>query len=48
MTHNISASVGVMIYPVDSDDPQMLIALADRAMYLAKQKGKNQVQFFDS
>ena len=48
MTHNISASIGIMIYPTDSDDPQMLIALADRAMYLAKQKGKNQVQFFDS
>ena len=48
MTHNISASVGVLIYPTDSDDPQMLIALADRAMYVAKQKGKNQVQFLDS
>ena len=48
LRHDISASVGVMIYPIDSSDPQMLISLADQAMYVAKQKGKNQVQFFES
>lgn len=39
----ISASIGFSIYPADSQDPQALIDLADRAMYRVKFSGKNNV-----
>ena len=35
----ITASVGIALYPFDATDPEVLIALADRAMYRAKEKG---------
>ena len=38
-----SASIGYSIYPTDSQDPQALIDLADRAMYRVKFSGKNNV-----
>jgi len=40
---SISASIGYSLYPVDSQDPQALIDLADRAMYRVKFSGKNNV-----
>jgi diguanylate cyclase (GGDEF)-like protein len=39
----ISASIGFSMYPADSQDPQALIDLADRAMYRVKFSGKNNV-----
>ncbi|NVK00647.1 MAG: diguanylate cyclase [Oceanospirillaceae bacterium] len=36
---NLGGSIGVAIYPATTEDPQQLIALADGAMYKAKQKG---------
>lgn len=36
-------SVGVAGYPVHVDDPTILFAAADRALYAAKRAGKNQV-----
>ena len=44
----VSPSIGVTIYPLDSSDGDGLIRHADQAMYQAKQKGRNQTQFFDS
>jgi diguanylate cyclase (GGDEF)-like protein/PAS domain S-box-containing protein len=44
----LSASIGVTLYPRDSADAEQLIRHADQAMYLAKGKGKNCYQFFDS
>jgi len=41
-----TASVGVAIYPVDGDDPQTLLKSADTAMYVAKSRGRNNMQFF--
>lgn len=38
----LSASAGIAIYPVDGDNPDMLIKNADIAMYKAKLNGKNQ------
>ena len=35
----ITASVGIALYPFDATDPEVLIALADRAMYRAKEQG---------
>ena len=42
----ISASIGVTIYPQDDSDADQLIRHADRAMYAAKQAGKNRYQIF--
>jgi diguanylate cyclase (GGDEF)-like protein len=39
----ISCSIGISQYPRDSDDPEMLIMLADAAMYQAKQSGRGRV-----
>jgi len=43
----VTASMGVTIYPQDPAEPELLIRHADQAMYLAKQAGKNRSQFFD-
>lgn len=37
----ISASIGVSVYPNNSSDGDVLISIADTAMYEAKAKGKN-------
>lgn len=41
-----SASIGIALYPDDSEDLDSLIQHADAAMYLAKQRGRNNVQFY--
>lgn len=41
-----TASVGVAVYPVDGEDPQTLLKSADTAMYVAKSRGRNNVQYF--
>ncbi|WP_430222538.1 diguanylate cyclase domain-containing protein [Paenalcaligenes sp. Me52] len=41
----VSASIGVSFYPSDATDPERLLQLADQAMYLAKQSGKNTYYF---
>jgi len=43
----VSASIGVTLYPMNNVDADQLIRHADQAMYLAKQKGKNGYQLFD-
>jgi diguanylate cyclase (GGDEF)-like protein/PAS domain S-box-containing protein len=42
----ITASVGISIYPDDGDNSQILLTHADTAMYLAKDRGKNNYQFY--
>ncbi|HVY04841.1 MAG TPA: EAL domain-containing protein [Burkholderiales bacterium] len=42
----VSASVGITLFPEDSDDPDTLIRNADVAMYRAKELGRNTYQFF--
>jgi diguanylate cyclase (GGDEF)-like protein len=44
----ITASIGVSVYPCDSDDPNVLLRNADLAMYRAKENGKNTYQYFQS
>ena len=45
---NVTASIGVAIYPQDNADADMLIRHADQAMYVAKQAGKNRYHLFDT
>ena len=42
----VTISFGVANYPVDAASPDDLIRCADRAMYIAKARGKNQVQLY--
>ncbi|MBE0497425.1 MAG: sensor domain-containing diguanylate cyclase [Campylobacterales bacterium] len=41
MALELSVSIGVALCPLETHDPQELMRYADRAMYLAKQAGKN-------
>ncbi len=42
-SQNITLSTGIATYPVDMPDPEQLFRVADRALYLAKRLGRNQV-----
>ena len=42
----ITASIGISVYPNDGDNSQTLLMNADTAMYLAKERGKNNYQFY--
>ncbi|MFQ5864031.1 MAG: diguanylate cyclase [bacterium] len=39
----ITISIGLAVYPDDSEEPQKLIQYADNALYLAKSRGRNRV-----
>jgi diguanylate cyclase (GGDEF)-like protein len=41
------ASIGVALFPQDADDAETLMKNADAALYHAKDRGRNQVQFFE-
>lgn len=43
---HLTASIGVSVYPSDGDDASALLQYADTAMYHAKEKGRNNTQFF--
>ncbi|MGV3582642.1 MAG: EAL domain-containing protein [Methylophilus sp.] len=43
----VSASIGVTLYPQDDGDADQLLRHADQAMYIAKQLGKNRYHLFD-
>jgi diguanylate cyclase (GGDEF)-like protein/PAS domain S-box-containing protein len=42
----VSASVGITLYPADSDSAEALVMNADAAMYRAKERGRNNYQYF--
>ena len=42
----ISASIGIGMFPDDGDSEQLLMKNADQAMYAAKREGKNAFRFF--
>lgn len=37
----MGVSIGIALFPTDSDDPEQLVRCADQAMYCAKQQEKN-------
>ena len=46
-TLNLSASIGITLFPDDSSDADTLLRHADQSMYEAKLLGKNRLHFFD-
>ena len=42
----ISASIGITLFPADSEEADALIMNADTAMYRAKEQGRNTYQYF--
>ncbi len=47
LTLQVSASLGVTLFPQDAVDAEQLMRHADQAMYQAKQAGKNRYHLFD-
>ena len=45
---NTSCSIGISLYPADGRDSASLMKNADVAMYYAKEKGRNNYQFFSA
>ena len=44
---NVTASIGIALFPQDSKDPDTLLRHADQAMYVAKESGKNRYFLFN-
>lgn len=45
-TAYVSASIGITLYPEDTDEVEQLLMNADQAMYAAKKKGRNRSSYF--
>ncbi|QTN30495.1 EAL domain-containing protein [Rhodoferax sp. AJA081-3] len=45
---SVTASLGVTLYPQDEADTDSLLRHADKAMYIAKESGRNRYHLFDS
>jgi predicted signal transduction protein with EAL and GGDEF domain len=43
---SITASLGLAVLPTDAGEPEELLRKADRALYTAKQSGRNRVHAF--
>jgi diguanylate cyclase (GGDEF)-like protein/PAS domain S-box-containing protein len=48
MAVTVSPSIGISLFPVDGEDSETLVRLADKAMYTAKLEGKNRYCFYGS
>jgi diguanylate cyclase (GGDEF)-like protein/PAS domain S-box-containing protein len=44
---NVTASIGLSVFPTDHSDSDALLRHADQAMYVAKQTGRNRYHLFD-
>jgi len=45
---HVTTSIGISVYPADGQNAETLIKNADTAMYQAKERGRNDYQFFTS
>ncbi|AFZ09026.1 diguanylate cyclase with PAS/PAC and Chase2 sensors [Oscillatoria nigro-viridis PCC 7112] len=45
-TVSVTTSIGISLYPIDGQEPEILVKNADVAMYRAKERGKNQYNFY--
>jgi len=45
---SVTISMGVAVFPRDGDEPESLIACADKALYEAKENGRNRVVIADT
>jgi predicted signal transduction protein with EAL and GGDEF domain len=43
---NVSASIGISVFPRDAEDAEMLVKHADAALRVAKVQGRNTFHFF--
>jgi len=43
---NMGASIGISLFPIDSDEAEELVRLADKSMYTSKNQGGNAYTFF--
>lgn len=43
----VTASIGIILYPLDDIDVESLLKNADTAMYCAKEKGRNNYQYYN-
>jgi diguanylate cyclase (GGDEF)-like protein/PAS domain S-box-containing protein len=43
----VTTSIGIVLFPEDGDDPEMVLKKADRAMYRAKEQGRNAYHFHE-
>lgn len=46
ITHQCTASIGVALFGYDKQDKQRIFSAADSAMYQAKKKGRNGIEFY--
>ena len=46
--HYCTASIGIVLFKSDSDSKDELLKKADKAMYKAKEVGKNTIEFYES
>ncbi len=44
----VGASIGIVLFPDQGTDPNQLLAMADTAMYAAKEQGRNRYYVFDA
>ena len=44
--YSATASIGLAIYPEEGEDFESIYKAADRALYMAKERGKNQLAFY--
>ena len=45
---HVTSSIGIAIYPDDGEDAETLVKNADAALYRAKERGRNNYQFYNS
>lgn len=47
ITHECSVSIGISLFSQHSSNKERVFSEADKAMYLAKQKGRNRIEFYE-